>query len=199
MNWLVNTLPQYPGTDCQIEEPPKTDGNRKYPFDKKWYVITCMEAHFLNNRISCLNSLQNRFSHKFKGAGVRYEVAVCIATGHIVWVNGPFPCGAWPDIKIFRFRLKRMLRRGEKVEADRGYRGDPSIWTPDNYLTLSEKRAKEVARARHEAINSLLKNFGCLSSPFRHELRTHRNYFSLAAVCVQLMIEERGPPFHVNY
>lgn len=41
------------------------------------------------------------YSHKFKKAGVRYEVAVCIQTGWIVWINGPYPCGAWPDIKIF--------------------------------------------------------------------------------------------------
>lgn len=32
------------------------------------------------------------FSHKFKGPGVRYEVAVCIKTGDVVWINGPFPC-----------------------------------------------------------------------------------------------------------
>ena len=31
------------------------------------------------------------FSHKFKGPGLRYEVAVSIRKGHIVWVNGTFP------------------------------------------------------------------------------------------------------------
>ncbi|KAL3791579.1 hypothetical protein ACHAW5_000882 [Stephanodiscus triporus] len=28
-------------------------------------------------------------SHKFMGNGLKYEVGVCIATGHIVWVHGP--------------------------------------------------------------------------------------------------------------
>jgi len=41
------------------------------------------------------------FSHKFKGPGVRYEVGLCIRTGDIVWINGPFPCGQYPDITIF--------------------------------------------------------------------------------------------------
>jgi hypothetical protein len=84
------------GTDCAIQEPPKTDDS-KLPFDKKWY------------------------SHKLNGAGVRYEVAVCIKTGDIVWVNGPYACGKYPDIVIFQDRLVNMLDRDEKVEADHGY------------------------------------------------------------------------------
>ena len=34
------------------------------------------------------------FSHKYNHAGVRYEIGICIKTGWIVWINGPFPCGA---------------------------------------------------------------------------------------------------------
>ena len=40
------------------------------------------------------------YSYKFKGPGLRYEVAICIKTGWIVWVNGPFPAGEWPNRKI---------------------------------------------------------------------------------------------------
>jgi hypothetical protein len=32
-------------------------------------------------------------SHKFKGNGLKYEVGVCIATGHVVWVHGPTRAG----------------------------------------------------------------------------------------------------------
>ena len=41
------------------------------------------------------------FSHKFKSGGLRYEVGVCIVTGHIVWINGPFRCST-NDITIVR-------------------------------------------------------------------------------------------------
>ena len=41
------------------------------------------------------------YSHKFKKPGVRYEVGVAIKSGDIVWINGPYPCGAYADIKIF--------------------------------------------------------------------------------------------------
>lgn len=66
-------------------------------------------------------------SHKFKHAGLRYEIAVCILTGDIVWVIGPFPCGAWPDISIFRFALKYLLDENERVEADDGYIGEDPL------------------------------------------------------------------------
>lgn len=41
------------------------------------------------------------FTKKFKGPGLRFEVSVSVQTGWIVWVNGPFPCGSWPDLKIW--------------------------------------------------------------------------------------------------
>jgi len=42
-------------------------------------------------------------SHKFaKKSGLRYEVGLCILTGDIVWINGPYACGHWPDLSIAR-------------------------------------------------------------------------------------------------
>jgi hypothetical protein len=62
------------------------------------------------------------YSHKFKGSNVRYEIGLCIQTGWIVWLNGLFPCGAYPDLQIARSYLFHCLEIGEKVVADRGYR-----------------------------------------------------------------------------
>ena len=42
------------------------------------------------------------FSHKFHGPGLRYEVGIAIRTGWIVWINGPYPPGDWPDVRIAR-------------------------------------------------------------------------------------------------
>ena len=57
--------------------------------------------------------------------GVWEEVGLCICTGKIVKIHGPFPCGQWPDIKVFWHALISELEEGEKVEADLGYRGKP--------------------------------------------------------------------------
>ena len=33
------------------------------------------------------------YSKKFNGPGLKYEVCVCIKTGYIAWISGPFPAG----------------------------------------------------------------------------------------------------------
>ena len=52
---------------------------------------------------------KDQYSHKFKGPGLRYEVAIAIKTGWIVHINGPFLCGRWPDFEIARTKLHDMM------------------------------------------------------------------------------------------
>ena len=63
------------------------------------------------------------FSHKSRGAGLSYEVALNIQTGDIVWSYGPFPPGAHTDLAIFLQGLAHKLKQDERVEADRDYQG----------------------------------------------------------------------------
>ena len=64
------------------------------------------------------------YSFKFKKSALRYEVALCILTGDIVWINGPYEPGVWNDIAIFRDGIMHHLEDGERVEADDGYLGE---------------------------------------------------------------------------
>ena len=91
-------------------------------------------------------------------------MAVCIQTGDIVWINGPFKCGTWPDLNIYRLKLKFMLADGEMVVADKGYRGDETIRTPYTKISKTDTRAMHKALAWHETVNKRLKQFGCLLS-----------------------------------
>ena len=59
------------------------------------------------------------YSHKFKGPGLRYEVGLCIRTGHIVWAYGGLPCGEWPDLKLARNVFIHRLLPNEKALADK--------------------------------------------------------------------------------
>ena len=145
------------------------------PFSKRWY------------------------SHKFKRAGLRYEVGVCIQTGDIVWTHGPFAAGAWPDINIFRAKLKRMLRPGEMVVADKGYKGEKCIRTPYKIISHTDSRAMHKALARHETVNRRLKQFGVLGKRFRHELRKHVICFNAVAVATQLSFNRGEKPYRVTY
>jgi hypothetical protein len=135
------------------------------------------------------------YSHKFKGAGLRYEVGVCIRTGLIVWIHGPFPCGRWPDLKIFRYGLKKMLTPGEKVQADGGYRGEPNfVVTP-----TGEKDLGQQVRGRQETVNRRFKHWNILHRVFRHVLSKHQSAFNSVAVITELELENGQPLYSVTY
>eukprot|EP00171_Calliarthron_tuberculosum_P023605 IDg23605t1 len=132
------------------------------------------------------------YSHKFHSAGLRYEVGIALHTGHIVWTNGPFPCGAWSDLRIFRYSMKHALQSGETVIADGTYK-DPQCVLPQQSTTLSALHS--IARARHETCNRRFKQFGALGQRFRHNLRKHGICFRSVVNLTQLMIENGYPLF----
>ena len=143
------------------------------------------------------------FSHKFKGSGVRYEIGVCILTGDIVWVIGPFPCGDWPDISIFRFAVKHLLDPDERVEADDGYVGEDPVNTkvPGSVVHFHDEKqllVRSRVRRRHETVNKRIKQFKCMATVFRHELTFHGDCFRACAVLTQLEIESGNPLFSVE-
>jgi len=138
------------------------------------------------------------WSHKFNGPGLRYEIAVCIKTGWIVAYNGPFQCGPWLDIKIFRSQLKQLLLPGEKVLADRGYRGDSRVCHPDTAEDDQHASAMNSARARHETINGRLKTWKSMKQVFRHSRVKHHLIFRAVLVIEQIKIQNGQTPFQVN-
>ena len=148
------------------------------PFSRKWY------------------------SHKFNGAGLRYEVALNIQTGHIVWTNGPFPPGQCSDLGIFLQDLRGKLAPGERVEADLGYIGWPDYIDGPNANTGGSKVQhfrKKMVRARHEHCNARLKLFNILKSPFRHCVEKHGIVFRCVAMITQISFETGDSLPQVTY
>ena len=141
------------------------------------------------------------YGHKFKRSGLRYEVGVCILGGDIVWINGPYECGLWPDIKIFRDALISELDEGERVEADDGYVGEAPqfVKCPKSFTnpTFMEKTQKFI-RSRHETVNKRFKQFKVLKNRYRHEIVDHAEVFRACVVLTQLSINKGEPLFDVN-
>jgi hypothetical protein len=75
---------------------------------------------------------QELWLFKFNGPGLCYEIGVCIATGLIVWLNGPYLPRSMVDLTIFRHRMMWALTDGEWIVGDMGYR--------DGYQFVSPKR-----------------------------------------------------------
>ena len=139
------------------------------------------------------------YSHKLNGPGIRYEIGISLKKGHLVWVHGPFPCGEWPDVMIFRHCLKDFLDENERVEADDEYMGEEpvSCKMPGGFYSRSEDVGlwRQRLRSRHETANSRLKNFDILCQRYRHGLEDHAFIFRAVAVLTQLAIESGEPLF----
>ena len=138
------------------------------PFSKRWY------------------------SHKFNGPGLRYEVAISIDKDGILWTNGPFPAGQYPDIKIFRQALRSLLEPNEKVIADKGYIGEPDD------VVIHRDDMNSLYRARHETCNKRFKQFNILKNVFRHDLEKHGIVFHCVAVLTQLSLQWGEELFEVE-
>ena len=92
------------------------------------------------------------------------------------------------------------LDHGEMVEADRGYRGEPTkIRIPIDYVTEEQKRMKSKVRARHETVNRPFKQYKALGTRFRHDISLHKTVFEAVVVVTQLEINIGLPLFHVNF
>ena len=139
------------------------------------------------------------YSQKYNGAGIRWEVGVCIRTGEIVWIHGPFCPGRWNDLEIFRHSMKFHLHGGERVEADKGYVGEfPTTVKVYGSWVGSDVKRKEVG-GRHETANKRLKDWSCLKKVLRHSILQHSSMFRAVAVLTQLRLESGEPLFSVDY
>jgi hypothetical protein len=152
-------------------------------------------------RLQQQHPVKEFYSYKFKGSAYRYEVALCIRTGDIVWINGPFKPGLFNDLMIFRKGLKlKLSTAGEKVQADGGYPGErATVIIPNERDTNQLRKLKKQVRARQEHVNRRFKQFECLQQRFRHPLYKHKSCFWAVVVLTQLAIENNEPLDPVQY
>ena len=144
------------------------------------------------------------YSYKFKKPGLRYEVGICIKSGEICWLHGPFPAGAYNDLSIFRSALKNTLDEYEVVEADDGYQGeDPLKYLIPKFCNLFDndemQEARYRARSRHETCNKRFKQFHILRDTFRNDIEKHAYAFRAIVVLTQLSLKRGEPLFEVEY
>lgn len=135
---------------------------------------------------------QKWFSHKLNGPGLKYEVGLCIRSGDIVWIHGGVPCGEYSDLVLARDLYIYAVDQGEKTIADEGYNDGNYFIYPESDPPSGAMQKRIMAR--HETVNSRLKQFGVLSKSFRHNIDYHSLCFTAVAVIVQLMIANGGEP-----
>jgi hypothetical protein len=161
--------------------------HRNVPSEDVWCRVSVDGTDFMIGEPFPFNKKWK--SPKFSGAAVKYEVAISIFSGDIVWINGPHR-GGKNDITIFVERLRGMLEDGEMIEADAGYKGHAGfIRSKADYLTEEERMEKSELRARHETVNRRFKSWGILKQQFRNDKKKHEFVFYAIAVLTQLSID----------
>ncbi len=141
------------------------------------------------------------YLYKFKKLGFRYEVALCIKTGDICWLAGPYLPGIWNDNMVFQDGLVNYLDVGERCETDDGHRGSAPLYATcpgviDANLEKAEMQQK--VRNRQETVNKRFKNWAILLTPYRNKLLEHQTVFGAIVVLTQLSLAD-NPLFQVEY
>ena len=153
--------------------------------------------------VKCPNFGPAFSTYKFgKKGGLRYELAICIQTGDLVWINGPYPAGRFNDITIFRNSLMSFLDDGERVEADGGYRGEcPQHCKCPTHLTSDPEAAymAQRVRSRQETINKCIKDWNVLQVIFRGDIGDHPWVFRACCVMKQIAINNGETLFQTGY
>lgn len=142
-------------------------------------------------------------THKWRfHSALRYEIAVGIVSGDLVWINGPYEAGLWNDISIFRNALLHQLEDGERVESDDGLRGVSPQYSkcPRSIGNRVEcEEMQQLVRSRHETVNKRFKQWNILKSIYKGKIEYHGGYFRIVAIITQLCIEHGEPLFSVEY
>ena len=131
-------------------------------------------------------------SHKFKSAGLRYELGISVKTGRCVWIHGPFPAGTH-DMTIFWKALKYKIGPKEAVIADRGYqtsrKDEKFMSTPSKFDDPEVDKFKSRARCRHEAYNGRIKHFASMEQTWKHSQEKHMWAFTAVVVTIEYQLE----------
>jgi hypothetical protein len=137
------------------------------------------------------------YSHKFKQAGLAYEVAISVFHNQVVSLNGPFPASV-NDTTIFNGGIRHKIPKGKKAIVDNGYKGkNPQFSKPNPLDSKPLRNFKGRVRSRQECFNARLKTFKCLEHDFRHGEAKHKKCFEAVAVVCQYQLENGSPLFDV--
>ena len=104
-----------------------------------------------------------------------------------------------PDLVLARKCLLYNIDENERIFADKGYNDRKYFINPKQYQIGSVERNKIVCiLARHETVNSRIKQFKILTESFRHNLSLHPICFHAIANIVQIQINSGETLFQIE-
>lgn len=138
------------------------------------------------------------YSGKKKKHTIKYEVAVQLDNGRILWVGGAVP-GSVHDVTMARtLGIFNHLVPGELIMGDKGYYGDEHFITPFKQpQTVQEAQWNSCINSVREIAEHTycrIKTFNFTQQKWRHDLELHPIAFK--TLCHMLNIDLFFNPVH---
>ena len=139
------------------------------------------------------------FSHKFNKAGINYKLGIALASGWLLWMNGPFKAGQnYLSIFVQEGLEQRLIHLGKKAIGDSAYKGhEEAVCYPNVCDSDAVRKFKSRALKRHEDFNGMTKTFKILRNCFRHGVGKIAAAFESVAVICQYKIETDDPLYDI--
>lgn len=128
-------------------------------------------AYMFDDKRDCSTSYLSRirpkwYSSSSNEAGSIKKLAICVESGQVVQVIGPFPCRTLDDISIGNICLVHDIYPCGMIIPDRDY--STSKWIASNNWSLHVQNLRHRVHKGHESYNGWLKQFRHLGMPFKH-------------------------------
>lgn len=164
------------GKHCRVYEQPHPEMTK----DRKWY------------------------SHKFKGPGVTYEVALHIWKSKIIHISKGIRKASVHDKTMYTEPggLRSKTREGKMGIADGAYKAGEAeeplpIFRPNSHNRPLARKFSARARARQESHYGRIDNFKCMKETWRHGVDLHCVTFEAINVILQYQYDNGHPLFDV--
>lgn len=107
-------------------------------------------------------------------------------SGILSLVNGPFRCGEYPDLNIFKSKLLSFLQGGESIFFDNGY--IHVLFIMPNTVPTEKHSEHAKIRTSHETVNEQIKNFNAVPHILRHHRSANCFVFHVVARLKEMII-----------
>jgi transposase len=126
---------------------------------------------------------------------IKYEIGLSFGCPRVIWLSGPYKNSHDATI-VNTSTLKEKLQEGERVIADKSYRGSPKTFicpiTSEKWTLPREDQTRNYmiysARNAVERVISRIKNWGFLKTQWRYSIELHALCMKVACKLVNLFL-----------
>lgn len=126
------------------------------------------------------------YSDKIHAPSLRCKIDLSVSSGGLMWFNGLFPDGTYPDLLIFKKKIVLHFTNNEQLIDDNGH--FHTLFTLPIYVFKYRKELHSVFWAFHIVVIEIFKKFNYFRAIFTHIKDTHLTFLHTTTPSTALMI-----------